>query len=339
MPVALKILSLSALLLACSACSTSQTATVSSTTASPTINITPTLRHAPQIAQAQVSTIGYFDNEGHYSREQQHSSAYLRKKLGQDRLGRNVVQDFYVWQQRPQTSPYILNDAAVLTNWDNAAVLTNWDNADAADGEFVFYDPTGRVSAHVYKKNGANISLQRHYHADGSLFKLSRYDYFGNPLQTTYYRPNGLAIYQVTFDLPNQDPRAFVLFDPQGEAYPAEQLNAAIVQQAEADIAATINGLRTETARLAHFTPPQPIAIKLPFKPEAIVAGHCQKHTLQQLTGMQHLSDAKIKTISGASQVRRAADNEAALEADTQPTRITVFIEAHSQRISAAFCG
>ena len=54
---------------------------------------------------------------------------------------------------------------------------------------------------------------------------------------------------------------------------------------------------------------------------------------------MQHLSDAKIKTISGASQVRRAADNEAALEADTQPTRITVFIEAHSQRISAAFCG
>ena len=203
----------------------------------------------------------------------------------------------------------------------------------------MFYDPTGRVSAHVYKKNGANISLQRHYHADGSLFKLSRYDYFGNPLQTTYYRPNGLAIYQVTFDLPNQDPRAFVLFDPQGEAYPAEQLNAAIVQQAEADIAATINGLRTQTARLAHFTPPQPIAIKLPFKPEAIVAGHCQKHTLQQLTGMQHLSDAKIKTISGASQVRRAADNEAALEADTQPTRITVFIEAHSQRISAAFCG
>ena len=327
MPVALKILSLSALLWACS---TSQATTVSNATTSSAISTVPTLRHAPQIAQAQVSTIGYFDNEGHYSREQQHSSAYLRKKLGQDRLGRNVVQDFYVWQQRPQTSPYILNDAAVLTNWDNA---------DAADGEFVFYDPTGRVSAHVYKKNGANISLQRHYHADGSLFKLSRYDYFGNPLQTTYYRPNGLAIYQVTFDLPNQDPRAFVLFDPQGEAYPAEQLNAAIVQQAEADIAATINGLRTQTARLAHFTPPQPIAIKLPFKPEAIVAGHCQKHTLQQLTGMQHLSDAKIKTISGASQVRRAADNEAALEADTQPSRITVFIEAHSQRISAAFCG
>ena len=105
MPAALKILSLSALLLACSACSTSQTATVSSTTASPTINITPTLRHAPQIAQAQISTVGYFDNEGHYSREQQHDSAYLRKKLGQDSLGRNVVQDFYVWQQRPTNQP------------------------------------------------------------------------------------------------------------------------------------------------------------------------------------------------------------------------------------------
>ena len=326
MPVALKILSLSALLWACS---TSQAATVSNATTSLAINTTQKLRHAPQIAQAQVSTIGYFNNEGHYSREQQHNSAYLRKKLGQDRLGRNVVQDFYVWQQRPQTSPYILNDAAVLTNWDNA---------DAADGEFVFYDPTGRVSAHVYKKNGANISLQRHYHADGSVFKLSRYDYFGNPLQTTYYRPNGLAIYQVTFDLPNQDPRAFVLFDPQGEAYPAEQLNAAIVQQAEADIAATINGLRTQTARLAHFTPPQPIAIKLPFKPEAIVAGHCQKHTLQQLTGMQHLSDAKIKTISGASLVRRAADNEA-VEDDIRTNRITVFLEKNTQRIRSAFCG
>ena len=330
MPASLKILSLSALFWACSACSISQVATISSATASPTINTPPTLKHAPQIAQAHISTVGYFDNEGHYSREQQHGSAYVRKKLGQDRLGRNVVQDFYVWQQRPQTSPYILNDATALTDWDNA---------DAADGEFVFYDPTGRVSAHVYKKNGANIGLQRHYHADGSVFKLSRYDYFGNPLQTTYYRPNGLAIYQVTFDLPNDDPRAFVLFDPQGEAYPPDQLNAAIVQQAEADIAATINGLRSETARLAHFTPAQPIAIKLPFKPEAIVAGLCQKHTLQQLTDMQHLSDAKIKTISGASQVRRAADNEAALEADTQPTRITVFIEAHSQRISAAFCG
>ena len=329
MPTFLKILSLSALFWACSACNTSQTATVNSATTSPTISTAPKLRHAPQIAQAQVSIVGYFDNEGHYNREQQHSSAYLRKKLGQDHLGRNVVQDFYVWQQRPQTSPYILNDAAALTDWDNA---------DAADGEFVFYDPTGRVSAHVYKKNGANISLQRHYHADGSLFKLSRYDYFGNPLQTTYYRPNGLAIYQVTFDLPNQDPRAFVLFDPQGEAYPAEQLNAAIVQQAEADIAATINGIRTQTARLAHFTPPQPIAIKLPFKPEAIVAGHCQKHTLQQLTGMQHLSDAKIKTISGASQVRRAADNEA-VEDDFRPERVTVFIHSNTQRISSAFCG
>ena len=329
MPVALKILSLSALLWACSACSISQAATVSSATAAPTINTTPKLRHAPQIAQAHISTVGYSDNEGHYSREQQHGSAYVRKKLGQDRLGRNVVQDFYVWQQRPQTSPYALNDAAALTDWDNA---------DAADGEFVFYDPTGRVSAHVYKKNGANISLQRHYHADGSLFKLSRYDYFGNPLQTTYYRPNGLAIYQVTFDLPNQDPRAFVLFDPQGEAYPAEQLNAAIVQQAEADIAATINGIRTQTARLAHFTPPQPIAIKLPFKPEAIVAGHCQKHTLQQLTGMQHLSDAKIKTISGASLVRRTADNEA-VEDDFRPERVTVFIHSNTQRISSAFCG
>ena len=326
MPVALKILSLSALLWACS---TSQATTVSNATTSSAISTVPKLRHAPQIAQAQVSTVGYFDSEGHYSREQQHNSAYFRKKLGQDRFGRNVVQDFYVWQQRPQTSPYILNDATALTDWDNA---------DAADGEFVFYDPTGRVSAHVYKKNGANISLQRHYHADGSLFKLSRYDYFGNPLQTTYYRPNGLAIYQVTFDLPNQDPRAFVLFDPQGEAYPAEQLNAAIVQQAEADIAATINGLRTETARLAHFTPAQPIAIKLPFKPEAIVAGLCQKHTLQQLTGMQHLSDAKIKTISGASLVRRAADNEA-VEDDFRPERVTVFIHSNTQRISSAFCG
>ena len=125
MPASLKILSLSALFWACSACSISQAATVSSATASPTINTTPKLRHAPQIAQAKISTVGYFDNEGHYSREQQHGSAYVRKKLGQDRLGRNVVQDFYVWQQRPQTSPYILNDAAVLTNWDNAAVLTN----------------------------------------------------------------------------------------------------------------------------------------------------------------------------------------------------------------------
>ena len=329
MPVALKILSLSALLWACSACSISQADTVSSATASPAINTPPTLKHAPQIAQAQISTVGYFDNEGHYSREQQHNSAYLRKKLGQDRLGRNVVQDFYVWQQRPQTSPYALNDAAALTDWDNA---------DDADGEFVFYDPTGRVSAHVYKKNGANIGLQRHYHADSSVFKLSRYDYFGNPLQTTYYRPNGLAIYQVTFDLPNDDPRAFVLFDPQGEAYPPEQLNAAIVQQAEADIAATINGLRTETARLAHFTPPPAFAIKLPFKPDAIIAGQCQKHAIKQLMGMQNLSNAQIKTISGANQVRRAADNEA-VEDDFQASRVTVFLKPDTQHISAAFCG
>ena len=329
MPAALKILSLSALLLACSACSTSQTATVSSTTASPTINITPTLRHAPQIAQAQVSTIGYFDNEGHYSREQQHSSAYLRKKLGQDRLGRNVVQDFYVWQQRPQTSPYILNDAAVLTNWDNA---------DAADGEFVFYDPTGRVSAHVYKKNGANISLQRHYHADGSLFKLSRYDYFGNPLQTTFYRHNGVPLYQITYDLAAGDERALVLFDPQGQPYPPAQLNAALVHAAEADIAAAINSMQARTAKLAHMQPPPAVAIKLPFKLAATVAGQCQQHSVQQLMGMQNLSDAQIRDISGATQVRRAAENEA-VDNDLRPERVTVFINPETQRISGVFCG
>ena len=290
---------------------------------------TPKLTRAPNLVQAHTSTVGYFNSEGQFSREQQADSAYVRKKLGQDRLGRGVFQDFYLWQERPQTSLFALTEASAETAWSNA---------DYVDGEFVFYDPTGRVSSHVNQKNGAYIGLQRHYHADGSLFKLSRYDYFGNPLQTTYYRPNGLAIYQVTFDLPNDDPRAFVLFDPQGEAYPADQLNAAIVQQAEADIAATINGLRSETARLAHFTPAQPIAIKLPFKPEAIVAGLCQKHTLQQLTGMQHLSDAKIKTISGASLVRRAADNEA-VEDDFRPERVTVFIHSNTQRINSAFCG
>ena len=327
-----KTLGLCALLLALSACGHSRLATAIPTTASTqnhSLPNPPTLRHAPQIAQAQVSTVGYFDSEGHYTPEKQADSAYFRQKLGQDSQGRSVVQDFYVWQQRPQTSPYALSDAAALTHWDNA---------DYVDGEFVFYDPTGRVSSHVNQKNGAYIGLQRHYHANGSLFKLSRYDYFGNPLQTTYYRPNGKPIYQVTFDLSNQDPRAFVLFNAQGEAYPAEQLNAAIVQQAEADIAATINGLRAHTARLAHFSPPQPVAIKLPFKPDAIVAGQCQKHTILQLTGMQNLSDAKIKTISGASQIRRAADNEA-VEDDFRPNRITVFLKPNTQRISSAFCG
>ena len=200
-----KTLGLCALLLALSACGHSRLATAIPTTASTqnhSLPNPPTLRHAPQIAQAQVSTVGYFDSEGHYTREKQADSAYFRQKLGQDSLGRSVVQDFYVWQQRPQTSPYALSDAAALTHWDNA---------DAAEGEFVFYDPTGRVSSQVYKKNGAAIGLLRHYHADGSMFKLSRYDYSGNPLQTTYYSPNERAIYQVTFDLPNQDPRAFVL--------------------------------------------------------------------------------------------------------------------------------
>ena len=290
---------------------------------------TPKLMRAPILAQSHTLTVGYFSSEGHFSREPRADSTYVRKKLGQDHLGHGVFQDFYLWQERPQTSPFALTDTTAETAWSNA---------EYADGEFVFYDPTGRVSSHVNQKNGVPVGLQQHYHADGSVFKLSRYDYFGNPLQTTYYRPNGVPIYQVTFDLPNQDPRAFVLFDPQGEAYPAEQLNAAIVQQAEADIAATINGLRTETARLAHFTPPPAFAIKLPFKPDAIIAGQCQKHAIKQLTGMQNLSDAQIKTISGATQVRRAADNEA-VEDDFHANRVTVFTEPSTQRISSAFCG
>ena len=290
---------------------------------------TPKLMRAPILAQTHTLIVGYFSSEGHFSREPRADSAYVRKKLGQDRLGRGVFQDFYLWQERPQTSPFALTDSTAETAWSNA---------DYVDGEFVFYEPTGRVSSHVNQKNGVPVGLQHHYHADGSVFKLSRYDYFGNPLQTTYYRPNGVPIYQVTFDLPNQDPRAFVLFDPQGEAYPAEQLNAAIVQQAEADIAATINDLRTRTARLAHFTPPPAFAIKLPFKPDAIIAGQCQKHAIKQLTGMQNLSNTQIKTISGATQVRRAADNEA-VEDDFRPERVTVFTEPSTQRISSAFCG
>ena len=290
---------------------------------------TPKLMRAPILAQTHTLTVGYFNSEGRFSREPRADSAYVRKKLGQDQLGHGVFQDFYLWQERPQTSPFALTDATAETAWSNA---------EFADGEFVFYDPTGRVSSHVNQKNGVPVGLQHHYHADGSVFKLSRYDYFGNPLQTTYYRPNGVPIYQVTFDLPNQDPRAFVLFDPQGAAYPAEQLNAAIVQQAEANIAATINDLRTRTARLAHFTPPPAFAIKLPFKPDAIIAGQCQKHAIKQLTGMQNLSDPQIKTISGATQVRRAANNEA-VEDDFHANRVTVFTEPSAQRISSAFCG
>ena len=318
---------LAATLLACShvqplAPQNSVTQTVSQTR-------TPKLTRAPNLVQAHTSTVGYFNSEGQFSREQQADSAYVRKKLGQDRLGRGVFQDFYLWQERPQTSLFALTEASAKTAWSNA---------DYVDGEFVFYDPTGRVSSHVNQKNGAYIGLQRHYHADGSLFKLSRYDYFGNPLQTTYYRPDGKPIYQVTFDLAKNDPRALVLFDAHGEPYPTEQLNAAIVQQAEADIATIINDLRTRTAHLAHFTPPSAYAIKLPFKLDAVIAGQCQKHAIKQLTGMQNLSNAQIKTISGASQVRRAADNEA-VEDDFRADRVTVFLKPDTQHISSAFCG
>ena len=95
---------------------------------------------------------------------------------------------------------------------------------------------------------------------------------------------------------------------------------------------------QTRTAHLAHFTPPSAYAIKLPFKLDAVIAGQCQKHAIKQLTGMQNLSNAQIKTISGATQVRRAADNEA-VEDDFHANRVTVFLKPDTQHISSAFCG
>ena len=53
---------------------------------------------------------------------------------------------------------------------------------------------------------------------------------------------------------------------------------------------------------------------------------------------MQNHSDAQIRNISGATQVRRAAANEA-VEDDFRAQRVTVFITPNTQHISAVFCG
>ncbi|UOO90756.1 hypothetical protein LVJ82_07250 [Vitreoscilla massiliensis] len=318
----LKILSICGVVVALAAC---QTPVATNHTS---LN-TPSLPHAAQVQRAQAQTIGYFDANGRFSPNQQANSAYVRQQLGWDAHGHPVLQDFYVWQHRPQTSAY-----AII----NTEALHTWNIDDAGEGEFVFYDPQGQVSGHVRYQNGAPIGVQRHYHANGTLFKLSRYDYFGNPLQTTFYRGNGVPLYQITYDLAAGDERALVLFDPQGQPYPPAQLNAALVHAAEADIAATINSMQARTAQLAHITPPPAVAIKLPFKLAATVAGQCQQHSVQQLMGMQNLSDAQILHISGATQVRRAADNEA-VEDDVRTERVTVFINPQTQRISGVFCG
>ena len=296
---------------------------------SPTTN-TPHLSHAVTIVRPQAPTIvGYFDSDGRFSTHRQANSAYVRQQLGLDAHGHHVLQDFYLWQHRPQTSAYAITTAAALHTWHID---------EAGEGEFVFYDPQGQVSGHVRYQDGAPIGVQRHYYPDGTLFKLSRYDAFGNPLQTTFYRHNRHELYQITFDLPNDDERAMQLFDAQGQPYPRAQLNAALVHGAEAELAAIINSMQARTAKLAHMQPPQPIAIKLPFKLAETVAGQCQQHSVQQLMDMQNLSDAQIRDISGATQVRRAAENEA-VEDDFRPERVTVFINPNTQRISGVFCG
>ena len=88
---------------------------------------TPPLPHAAQVQRSQTQTIGYFDAAGRFSTSQQASSAYVRQQLGWDAHGHPVLQDFYVWQHRPQTSAY-----AVI----NPDALHTWNIDDAGEGEF-----------------------------------------------------------------------------------------------------------------------------------------------------------------------------------------------------------
>ena len=231
-----------------SACATTATTTASTEPAS-----------SIQIAQADERVLGYFSADGEFGSEKQ-SNGYMRKYLGKTADGKSVLQDFYAINGKPQTSPFVLFDDAGLEDWNSLQYT---------DGEVVFYNADGRVSARTSLQDGQYVGKHIQYHSNGKVFVEELYNPDSEITATRYFDEAGKPLFAFHIDNSNDDYKVTVqVYDAAGTAYPATTANEDKIEAATAAIVALMNKRAALEATLAGQEVPEAQELILPRQPE-----------------------------------------------------------------------
>lgn len=223
-----------------------------STAKEPTPINNQSIQTAPSLPAAG-QIMAYYNAQGQH-RQHAYEAIYYRHYLGLNAQGKHQLQDFYVKTKLPQTNVYTLYDAQGLWRWDNQEFI---------DGKLELFDADGAINTRMQLNQGAYSGTKSKYYPEGGVFRYNVYDSFGNPLHTRYYRPDGTALYQITFDLRSDDEQAYVLFNQQGIAYTQSQLSPHLIKQAEQELTTLINRMEAHRAQVAGKNPPEAMHVVL----------------------------------------------------------------------------
>ena len=212
-----------------------------------------------KIAQADERVLGYFSADGEFGQEKS-GNGYLRKYLGKTAEGKSVLQDFYANNGKPQTSPFVLFDDAGLEDWNSLQYT---------DGNIVFYNADGKVSARAALNEGRYVGEHIQYHGNGQAFVKEQYNPESEITATTYYDVAGKPLFSFSIDSDNGDYKVDIkVYDAAGTAYPATEAHEDKIQAATDTIVALMNKRAALEAKLAGQDAPEPEALILPRMPE-----------------------------------------------------------------------
>ena len=212
-----------------------------------------------KIGQADERILGYFSADGEFGQEKS-INGYMRKYLGKTAEGKSVLQDFYAINGKPQTSPFVLFDDAGLEDWNSLQYT---------EGDIVFYNADGTVSARATLKEGQYVGSNTQYHGNGKVFLKEQYNPSSEITSTAYFDEAEKPLFAFTIDNTGDDYKIDVkVYDEAGTAYPATEAHDDKIQAATANIAALMNKRSALEAKLAGQEAPEEQSIILPTMPE-----------------------------------------------------------------------
>ena len=211
-----------------------------------------------KIAQADERVLGYFNADGEFGQEKS-SNGYMRKYLGKTADGKSVLQDFYAINGKPQTSPFVLFDDAGLEDWNSLQYT---------DGDIVFYNADGSVSARTSLQDGQYVGKHTQYHGNGKVFVEEVYNPDSEITATSYYDEAGKPLFAFHVDNSDDYKVTVQVYDAAGTAYPATDDHADKIDAVTETIVSLMNKRAATEAKLAGQAAPEAQELLLPRQPE-----------------------------------------------------------------------
>lgn len=124
-----------------------------------------------------------------------------------------MLQDFYANNGKPQTSPFVLFDDAGLEDWNSLQYT---------DGNIVFYNADGKVSARAALNEGRYVGEHIQYHGNGQAFVKEQYNPESEITATTYYDEAGKPLFSFSIDSDNGDYKVDIKVPTMRQAPPTQ---------------------------------------------------------------------------------------------------------------------